>query len=119
MYLSRTWFSAGYPESVANGEVLVRADDITIESAAVSNTEGNETLTLPFAAHGWSGGPLYGVNSASGDAELIGVVSSFRTVSAQGTVVNSAVNSGGPMLAQLIAWARCRWPGDPSELVGC
>ena len=118
IYLSHTWFSAGYPKDRENGEVLIKADNIAIRNVQASEVfPGQNTLmTYAYADHGWSGGPLYGLDPANGDAELIGTLSAVHEVSTAGIVrLTSAVHSGGPRLTKLVAWARCEWPGWPGE----
>jgi len=124
VYLGRTWFSAGYPKDILGGQVLIRAENITIrhvELVALAGTSidnGKTFVTPPYPDHGWSGGPLYGVNPTSQDAEIIGIVSAFRHVRSTNDWFTSATHSGGPRLTKLIAWARCQWPGWTGECEG-
>jgi hypothetical protein len=117
-YLSHTWSSAGYPKDRENGQVLIRADNIAIGhvQAGEAFPGQNVLTTYAYADYGWSGGPLYGLDSATGDAELIGTLSAVHEVTTKGLVMlTSAVHSGGPRLIKLVAWARCEWPGWPGE----
>jgi hypothetical protein len=117
MYLNHTWFSAGYPRDMERGEVLIRAERIAIQRVVRSgdNLRNKEFWTPPYPEHGWSGGPLYGIDPTTDDAQIIGIVSAFRHIKAQGELFTTALHSGGPKLTKLIAWARCEWPGWSGE----
>ncbi|KAK4445336.1 hypothetical protein QBC34DRAFT_472577 [Podospora aff. communis PSN243] len=117
-YLSKSWFSVGYPSNRQSGQVPIRADNVWIGRVEKNPADaGNRVLaTHPFADKGWSGGPLYGLSGGSGDAEVIGVLSGMRVVTtAAGTRYTASLYGGGPRLTRLVAWGRCEWPGWEGE----
>ncbi|KAK0616620.1 trypsin-like cysteine/serine peptidase domain-containing protein [Immersiella caudata] len=75
-YKSRRWYSIGYPRSVDEGKKPQRHGSFLINDVKLINdNDGCHVLNTDFFAdQGWSGGPVYYYDEATGKSSVEGVV---------------------------------------------
>lgn len=123
-YHNQQWASGGYPTERAkgyDGEFQITASNITFHDIDVEAGDGKELESANFAAHGWSGGPLWGYSG--GVPTIVGVTSGYeqdckgresdrecKLTDFTTDLLNvHGVFAGGKFMTDLVVYAKAKW----------